>query len=139
MLVVIVGSGQMGVQVANQLSREGKSLILVDKEENAFANLSTDFSGFRIVGDATQIEVLRQAKVDQADLLLVLTGDDNINLTVGQIGKKFLKAKHTVARVFAPDKEKIFHKLGLDTICPTRQAVEVLMQNFDQYTDSGPQ
>ena len=120
----------MGSLLANELSRRGESVIIIDSNEKSFEFLTTDFSGFQMVGDATQIEVLRKAKVDQADLLLVLTGDDNINLTVAQIGKLTLKVPHAIARVFDPTREVIFNRLGIDTICPTKLASASLMERI---------
>jgi len=119
MLILIVGCGRMGAIIANSLSRQGYSVIVIDFNEKAFRSLTTDFGGFQMVGDATEIEVLKQSKIEQADLLLVLTGDDNINLTVAQIGKRFFKVPHTIARVFDPGREFIFQQLGITTICPT--------------------
>lgn len=117
----------MGGVVANNLSRKGMSVIVIDSDESSFDSLTTDFSGFRIVGDATQIEVMKQAKVDQADLMLVLTGDDNVNLAVAQVGKHFFKAPNTIARVFDPGREPIFKQLGIQTICPTLLSVSHLV------------
>jgi len=117
----------MGSLIANNLSSKGKSVIIIDIEESSFDSLTTDFSGFRIPGDATQASVLNQAKVEKSDLMLVLTGDDNVNLAVAQAGKHYYKVTNTIARVFDPDRELIFRKLGIHTICPTRLSVDSLI------------
>lgn len=137
MLIVIVGCGRMGGLLANKLSGLGKSIIIIDNEESAFDILTTDFSGFHINGDATRIEVLKQAKVDQADFLLVLTGDDTINLAVAQVGKYTLKVPFTIARVFDPARERIFKKMGIRTICPTRLTLEALINSIDRIEKEG--
>jgi trk system potassium uptake protein len=120
----------MGSMVANRLSRQGESIIVIDSNEKAFEALTTDFSGFQVVGDGTQIEILRQAKVEQADLLLVLTGNDNVNMTVAQIGLRHFKVKRTIARVLYPDRESIFQQLGVETISPIRLAVDSLVDEI---------
>ena len=61
--IVIIGCGRLGSHLANQLSRVGHSVVVIDKDEAAFKELSPDFSGFRIEGDATQIGVLNEAKL----------------------------------------------------------------------------
>ena len=131
MLIVIIGCGRMGGMLANALSSQGFSVIVIDVDERAFRTLTTDFGGFQMVGDATEIEVLKQAKVQQADILLVLTGDDNINLTVAQIGKRFFKVPNTIARVFDNGRESIFNALGIKTICPIILAREKLLEQIE--------
>ena len=71
--IVIVGCGRLGSYLANQLSRSGHSIVVIDANENTFLELSPDFSGFRITGDATQIAVLREAKLKQADVFFATT------------------------------------------------------------------
>ena len=45
--VVIVGCGRLGSHLANQLSRAGHSIVVIDADASTFDNLSSDFSGFR--------------------------------------------------------------------------------------------
>jgi trk system potassium uptake protein TrkA len=130
LLAVIVGCGKMGSMVANYLSGAGTSVIIIDYREESFRALTTDFSGFQVVGDATQLEVLKQAKLEQADILLSLTGDDNVNLAISQIGKHYFKLKRSIARVFDPERESIFQKLGIETSCPIRLSVEQLLKSI---------
>jgi trk system potassium uptake protein len=131
MLIIIIGCGRMGSMVANQLSRKGESVIVVDANEKTFEALTTDFSGFRVIGDATQVEILKQAKLKQADLLLVLTGNDNVNMTVAQLGQHFFEVGHVIARVLHPERESIFEQLGIDTINPIKLAVSTLVKDIE--------
>jgi len=135
MLVVIVGCGRMGSLVANSLSRKGNDVIIIDADENSFKAVTNDFSGFQFVGDATQVETLKMAKIGDAKVLFVLTGDDNINLMVAQVGKMVYNVPHVMARVMDPSREQMFRKLGIETICPTRLSVSILtdmVENLDQ-------
>ncbi len=119
MFVVIVGCGRSGAYIANRMSREGHHLVVIDSSSDAFENLSPVYSGFRIEGDATEMAVLSQAKMDKADLVVATTADDNVNLMVAQIANKILGVPKVVARVFKPEREKIYQTLGIDTLCPT--------------------
>ena len=125
--IVIVGCGRLGSLLANQLSREGHSVVVIDKSESVFDNLSSDFSGFRILGDATRISVLREAKLKSADIFFATTQDENINLMVAQIALKIFNISHVLALVFDPRREQVFTKLGVDTICPTSVAAEMFL------------
>ena len=79
--IVVVGCGRLGSILASRLSSQGNSVVVIDPYESSFNNLSSDFSGFQITGDASEIEVLRSAKVDAIiigaeDFVVSFTGYD---------------------------------------------------------------
>jgi len=117
--VVIVGCGRLGSFLANSLSREGYSVVVIDKSEEAFEALTAEYSGFRIEGNATEAAVLRQAKIDKADIVIATTHDDNLNLMVAQVAMEIFNVKKVIARVFDPKRERIYKEIGIDTVCPT--------------------
>jgi len=125
--VVIVGCGRLGAYVASHLSRAGHSVVVIDRNEAAFDDLSTDFSGFRVEGDATQVAVLKEAKLNRADVLFAATHEDNVNLMVAQVARKVFHVPHVLARVFDPRREEVFARLEIDTICPTSVAAEMFL------------
>jgi len=57
--IVIVGCGRLGAHLANHLSRDGHSVVAIDTEDRAFGNLSPEYSGFKVEGDATELAVLQ--------------------------------------------------------------------------------
>ncbi len=122
--IIIVGCGRLGSRLANRLSREGNSLVVIDKDEITFNNLSPDFSGFRIHGDAAQMATMRAAKVKNADAFIAATSEDNLNLMVAQVAKKIFNVPHVMARVFDPKTEEIYAQLGIDTVCPAAVAAD---------------
>ncbi len=126
--IVIVGCGRLGSHLANHLSRSGNSVVVIDKNEPTFNDLSPDFSGFRVHGDATQMAVLKEAKVNQADILIATTHEDNVNLMVAQVAQGIFRVPHVLARVFDPKRMEVYAQLGIDTICPTSVAAEMFLQ-----------
>jgi trk system potassium uptake protein TrkA len=113
--------------LANRLSSQGSSVVVIDRDESAFEHLSTEFSGFRVTGDAAELAVLRQAKIDQADYLLATTSHDNVNLMVAQVAKEIFGVAQVFARIFDPSREQIYGEFGIDTICPTTLSAEAFM------------
>jgi trk system potassium uptake protein TrkA len=93
--------------------------VVIDLRSKAFENLTSVFSGFRIEGDATELEVLKAAKIDRADVMIATAADDNTNLMVSQIAKKRFNVPRVIARVITPERESVYHDLDIDTICPT--------------------
>jgi trk system potassium uptake protein TrkA len=125
--IVIVGCGRLGSHLANQLSRVGHSVVVIDSNEETFNALSPDFSGFRVLGDATQMAVLKEAKLKHADVFFATTHEDNVNLMVAQVAHKLFNVAHVLARVFDPRREQIYDQLGIETICPTSVAAEMFL------------
>jgi len=125
LFVVVIGCGRLGSTLANQLSRDGHRVVVVDRSEAAFALLSPDtFSGFRVEGDATQPAVLRRAKVEHADVLVAATSEDNLNLMVSLVARRVLGVRHVMARVFDPRRSGLYREVGVDNVGPTTIAAD---------------
>jgi trk system potassium uptake protein TrkA len=125
--IVIVGCGRLGSLLANQLSSLGCNVIVVDRDLAAFDNLSTEFSGFTVTGDAAELEVLRRANIGQADCLLAVTRHDNVNLMVAQVAQTVFAIPKVIARIFDPAREEVYHQFGVETICPTSLSAGAFM------------
>jgi trk system potassium uptake protein TrkA len=128
--VIIVGCGRLGASLANRLSSMGSDVVIIDDDKGAFRYLSTEFSGFQIVGNAAELAVLRQAKIEKADCLLAITRYDNVNLMVAQVAKTVFRVPKVVARVYDPNREQVYGQFGIDTICPTRLTAEVFLDRL---------
>ena len=126
--IVIVGCGRLGSHLANRLSREEHSIVVIDKDEASFNNLSPDFSGFHINGDATQLVILKEAKLTDADVLIATTREDNVNLMVAQIAQKIFNISHVLSRVFDPKGKELFEQLEIYAICPISVSAELFLQ-----------
>lgn len=135
--VVIVGCGRLGSILASQLSRLGCNVVVIDREESAFKNLSADFSGFRVTGDASEPATLQQAKIEQADCVLAITHYDNVNLMVAQVAKAVYRIPKVIARVFDPFREAIYHEFEIETICPTRIIADAFMKELIPSAEAG--
>lgn len=128
--IVVVGCGRLGSMLACNLSSQGNGLVVIDSKEEAFNNLTSEFSGFKIIGDASELSVLRSAKADKADCLLAVTNKDNINLMVAQIAKKIFKITTVVARVFDPARENIYQDFDIATISPTKLSAKAFLEEI---------
>lgn len=125
--VVIVGCGRLGSILANGLSRAGHAVVVIDQDATTFDDLSSDFSGFRVEGDATEMAVLKEAKLQRADVFIATTHEDNVNLMAAQLARKIFDVPHVLARVFDPRREEVYAQLGIETICPTSVGAEMFL------------
>lgn len=126
--IVIVGCGRLGGALANQLSLSGNEVVVIDRREKAFEKLSVEFSGFRIQGDATEMSILKEARLDKADCLFATTTSDNINLMVAQVARTLFEIPRVVARVFDPNRESIYASFGIETISPTKLSADAFLK-----------
>lgn len=130
--IIIVGCGRLGSLLASTLSNQGTSVVVIDNDESTFDSLSLEFSGFQILGDAAELAVLRGAKIDQADCLLAVTGNDNLNLMVAQLAKILFDVPMVLVRLIDPEREAIYQDFGLVTISPTKLAAQAFIQTLEQ-------
>lgn len=133
--VVIVGCGRLGALLAGLLSEVGSNVVVIDRDESAFGALSAEFSGFRITGDAVEMEVLRTAKLHQADCLLATSEQDNVNLMVAQVARLVFGVPRVLARVYDPQREAVFREFGIEIISPTRLMAETFLAVLQQRED----
>ncbi|MCC3145436.1 NAD-binding protein [Halanaerobium sp. Z-7514] len=108
MFIVIIGSGRTGSLLAGSLSRSGHEVVVVEKDPASFGLLPVDFSGFEIEGDAMENEVLKEAKIESADLIIVTTGDDQINYLITQMAKINFDVPRIMVRTINPDVERMY-------------------------------
>jgi len=127
LFILIVGCGRLGSHVAGMLSRQGHSVVALDIAAEAFENLPAEYSGFRVEGSGTELAILKQAKIDKADLVIATTREDNVNLMVAQVARRIFKVPRVLARVYDPKREQVYRDLGVDTVCPTTMAAEALL------------
>lgn len=115
---VIVGCGRLGGNIANTLSDMGEDILIIDKREDAFRKLSPSFGGMTMVGDAADIDCLRDAQIQDASTLIVVTDDDNTNILIAQMVKDFFYTEHVITRLYDPERQCVYDELGIETICP---------------------
>jgi trk system potassium uptake protein TrkA len=135
--VIVVGCGRLGSFLANRLSSLGSSVVVIDRDEAAFENLSTEFSGFRVTGDAAELAVLRQARIDKAKCLLAITSHDNVNLMVAQVAQIVFDVRQVIARVNDPSREAVYREFGIETICPTNLSATAFLSALSEPGEAG--
>ncbi len=119
MKIIIVGCGNVGAALAEQLSREGHDITVVDTRQQLVETVSVSSDVLGIVGNGASFTVQTEAGVEDADLLIAVTESDELNLLCCLIARK-AGGCHTIARVSNPiySQEIAFIKeeLGLSLI-----------------------
>ena len=101
MKIVIVGDGKIGATLAEQLSREGHEITIIDRSGEPLQRTAEDLDLLTVEGNGAAYAVQLEAGVDKAQLLIAVTASDELNLLCCLIAKK-TGARHTIARVRDP-------------------------------------
>ena len=102
MKIVIIGDGKVGFAIAKQLSQEGYDLTIIENKPQVL-NLTMDvLDVVGIQGNGGDYDVLKEAQVNQADLVIAVTSSDEINIISCLMAKK-MGADHTIARIRNPE------------------------------------
>ena len=101
MKIIIVGNGKTGFYLADQLSRDGHDVTVVDNAPDQLRKSQNTQDVITYTGDAVDAEVLRDAGATGADLLIALTASDQTNLLCCMLAGE-LGTAHTIARVRDP-------------------------------------
>jgi trk system potassium uptake protein TrkA len=134
--VIVVGCGRVGSAVALELDRTGWEVTAIDENEDALQRLGEHWSGGFVVGHGMDVEVLREAGIEDADAVVVATNGDNTNLVVGQVAQKQFDIQTTIVRVLDPARAKVYASLGLRTISPTSTAIDFLTEAVRRSAES---
>ncbi len=101
MQIIIVGCGNVGATLAEQLSSEGHNIAVIDMNRQKLQNLSNSYDVMGVNGNGVSFAVQKEAGVEQAHLLIAVTGSDEVNLLCCLIARK-TGGCHTIARVRNP-------------------------------------
>jgi len=102
MYIVVVGAGATGLYVASLLAREKQETVVIEQDEEAAEQVRRTLDVGVVVGNAAIPRVLWEAEVQRADLLVAVTGTDEVNMITCFMAKE-LGAKKTIARVRNPE------------------------------------
>jgi len=117
--IIIVGNGKVGHALVEQLSKEGNNITVIEKDASVVADLDSQFDVITITGNGASYNTLKEAGVENADLVIAVTGSDELNLLCCTIAKQFSSCA-AIARVRTPDYSQevgyLRDKLGLAMI-----------------------
>ena len=117
--IIIVGAGKVGETLAADLSREGNDITVIDKVDSVVDHVCDRYDIMGFAGNGASYSVLMDADIENADLMIAVTGEDELNLLCCLIARK---AGHcqTIARVRNPEYNRevsfIKEELGLALI-----------------------
>lgn len=101
MRIIIAGCGKVGMTITEQLSLEGHDIAVIDISSDAIHDVTGNFDVIGVVGNVASYVVQKEAGIEEADLLIAVTGSDELNMLCCLIAKK-AGCCNTIARVRNP-------------------------------------
>jgi trk system potassium uptake protein TrkA len=131
--VIVVGCGRVGAAVSLELRRVGWDVTVIDEREDALVRLGEGWDGGFVVGHGIDLQLLRQAGIEDADAVVVTTDGDNTNIVIGQVAQKLFDVPSVVVRVLDPARAEFYTSRGLNVVCPTSNAIRTLTEAVRAY------
>ncbi|MBP5529097.1 MAG: Trk system potassium transporter TrkA [Lachnospiraceae bacterium] len=128
MRIIIVGCGKIGLSIIKQLVIEKHDITVIDKNAEVINDITNNYDVMGLVGNGASYSVQKEAGVDRTNLLIAVTGSDEINLLCCLFAKKAGNC-NTIARVrdplYSKEIQYIKDELGLSMIINPEYAAAV--------------
>jgi trk system potassium uptake protein TrkA len=99
MRVVIVGAGEVGLQIARFLTAEGVEVVVIDRAKEKLKRITDELDLAVVVGEGGVPSILEEAGAREADILLAVTDIDEINIVACSVAKEVFNIPRNVARI----------------------------------------
>lgn len=116
--VLVIGCNRAGSALAESFSAKGYNITVIDKEIDSFEKLPACYIGNSFHGDITDADVMEEVSVREADLVLVMTSSDVLNMFISEIIlKRYKNEIKIVARLNDISKKEAYQLFEIETVC----------------------
>ena len=102
MNIIVAGAGKTGLTLAQQMIKEGHNITLVDTDSRVLESAVERYDAMGVCGNSASKEVLLQAGIESADLVIAVTDADEVNLLCCMTAHGLNSNLHTIARIRSP-------------------------------------
>ena len=103
MNIIICGAGRVGFTIAKILSEQGHSITVIDQNSEDIQKIDDSLDVKSIVGKATYPSILEKANASDADMIIAVTRNDEINMLICQIAFSIFNVQKKIARIRSQD------------------------------------
>jgi len=127
MKAIIVGGGKVGYFLVKTILANKIQVVLIEKDPERARQISDELNIEVLQGDGSDIAILEEAGMQDAEIVAAVTGNDEENLVVCQIIKARFPKQKTIARINNPKNVEMFKSLGVDkTVCSTKVIADLI-------------
>ena len=131
MYIIVVGCETLSARLAKELANLNHNVAVIERDEKKLEVLGVGFNGLIVKGIEFDQENLIEAGIHQADVVLALTDDDNLNITVSLVSTQVFKVKRVIAQVIDPDRRNIYSMLDIESFSTIQMGVNSLLSKLD--------
>ena len=129
MRVAIAGAGNVGTYIAGDLREAGHDVLLLEKNVDLVRKLRDTLDVEWVPADACEVASLQRAGLDQVDVMVAATGDDEDNLVISLLAKQEFAVPRVVARINHPKNQWLFNESwGVDVSVSTPHLLTALVE-----------
>lgn len=133
MKILILGGGQVGASVAESLVSEGNDVTIVDQDSNLLKLLQDKLDIRTVLGNAAHPSVLQDAGIDESEMLLALTRNDETNLVACALAEQRYNVPTRIARLratgYVDGDTPVMRQFGVEhAICPEQIVTDNLLR-----------
>ena len=99
MNIIICGAGRVGFTIAKLLSEQNHSITVIDQSSDDIQKINETLDVKAIVGKATSPAILEKANISEANMIIAVTRNDEINILICQIAYSLFKTPKKIARI----------------------------------------
>jgi trk system potassium uptake protein TrkA len=108
MFIIVVGGGKVGSYLIKELLEKDHKVHAIENNTKSCKRLKQKYGVKVFCGDGTNEKLLEQAGINEADVVLAVTGDDQDNLVICQMAERKFDVPRTFTRVNTPGNERLF-------------------------------
>lgn len=125
MQILILGAGKVGWNLTRELIEKGHEVTVIEHDRDRYLTVEQELEHRIQYGDASELWVLERAGIEDADMVIAVTGDDEDNILICQVAKEKYEVERIIARVNNPRNRQHFELLG---ITPVVSATDLILR-----------
>jgi len=129
---IVIGSGRLGSNIATKMSELGEDVIIIDATDDSFRKLQESFSGYQVVGDATDLSILENAYIKHAKTVVITTDSDNVNIFLSHICYYIYNVPNIFVRLADTDKGDLLEGTSIQAIYPFTLSLSQFMDLYSK-------
>jgi len=131
MYIIVVGCETLSAKLAKELANLNHNVAVIERDEKKLEVLGVGFNGLIVKGIEFDQDNLIEAGIHQADVVLALTDDDNLNITVSLVSTHVFHVKRVIAQVMDPDRRNVYAMLDIESFSTIQMGVNALLSKMD--------
>ena len=136
MYIVIAGAGRLGVVLAKKLKDDEHQVCVIDENRSVCNKLAGQFQDFLIIcGNAADPDILKEAKIEKADVCVSATSTDEDNIIICYLAKELFGVKRTVSRVNDPKHLPLYKYMEVDNPVDSTSIIARVVEEEASFTD----